>query len=227
MIDAGTIKALLSEHQKYHSPFQIECFILDDHSGGTAYGFYRQCLREMKRRVRNIQLGLIETSRMERKKEELGSRARQIDLFGDPAYPGAIEDLAELQLSADEMALTLQEQWRELLLFYQHAVNTRKRLPQELTPEIRNQLDIQMWEGKIARRVELEKRTEGKLTMETQRMITHMPRESRKQLMNAMKAGTLLPPEYSPEPVNIDNVSLPPREEVEELCSNLKHLLTA
>jgi hypothetical protein len=53
MIKESRLKAMLDDHQKYHSNLQIDRFIIYK-SGVTPYGMYKQALRELYSRYESM-----------------------------------------------------------------------------------------------------------------------------------------------------------------------------
>lgn len=113
-----TVDELLLDHQGDHSQRQIDSFIVGD-SGGSAYGAYKQCLRELDARHATL-TGMaddIETQRMELRQRERG-------------LASTLKSQAEVQREQDR--------------FLVHARALKAQIG-ELTPQKRVALDDGMW----------------------------------------------------------------------------------
>ena len=206
MIDKDQLSAMLSEHQLYHSPFQIERFILDEASGGSQYGYYKQCLRELRERVRNVRVGIVNLRKAELELENI-----PYDLLGQ-----CDRSLKAIEIEGAEE--TLREQWRELNLFYQHARYSRVGLGDLNDPEVRDRLDRDMWESAVRRRMYIERRALGGIKDSTLKMLLHLQPETQYQLEIEMKAGMPDFPRYDAPEIDVKVPPLPGMDKLQEIA---------
>lgn len=127
------IDDLLADHHECLSDFQIDHFIVGT-SCGTAYGSYKQCLRELKTRYN----GLYELE------EELADQRAEIEGLEAKGPDG---NGRELRRQRRRLAATIRSQadtQREYDRFLMHARRLKAEVG-ELTPEKRAVLDRDMW----------------------------------------------------------------------------------
>lgn len=159
MAKEPTVTELLEDHQEFHSDFQMDNMIVLA-AGETPYAHYKQALRELYGRRRNLRLAYIDLAKL-RLQFEVAEAAAAL-----PAVPGAPSPAMQ-QLNADTFKLQIEEAARviadterEFLRFYAQAVALREELGGiPLTEERRAELDEQMW---LKRRPDLADRLKEK-----------------------------------------------------------------
>lgn len=172
MIDQAELKNMLADHRKYHSPFQIAHFILGANSRGTPYGYYVQAVRELYSRVQNLRRLLPQLRMEQRKYDRLMQKALSLP---HSFKQGDCRDRAELSsVEIDGLKLAVNETWRELVAFYQHARAARQLLPNELTEGVRHQLDAESWKNELEQRIETDHRYGG-MSSRTRELLESMP----------------------------------------------------
>lgn len=164
------IQELLADHQLYHSELQMDSFITM-RSGGTQYGMYKQALRELFKRYRGLKeqyparelllldIADLETTRDTREKVEL----------------------AKKRMSLDDCNRGIRDTEREFRHFLGQA-QALKEVIGELTPERRNELDIEMWIFKAKESAAIDYITNRGLSKGTIELIQYMPPKIRAEL---------------------------------------------
>jgi len=151
--------SLLDDHQRYHSDFQIDHFIIA-RSGGTKYGMYKQALRELDKRTRAL-------------------RSLYANKRPDPADEFEAYD-------ADDRGRVIADTEREFLRFYAIA-SALKREIGELTPERRRELDEDMWRHRLKSLAAVELLCEGRVGRNTLEFIMATPKRWRNSLVEEIR----------------------------------------
>jgi len=174
---AAKLDALLAEHQLYHSDFQMDHFITARAGGPTAYGQYKQALRELYKRYRGLkdlatQKALLEVDIAELE-ESTGMRFE--------AQRNAIK-LRQKRMEMEDLLRNIADTQREFKRFFAQCVALKERVG-ELTEARREQLDREMWEDNIKRRCALDYLTRGGLSESSYETLACLPREDRFRLI--------------------------------------------
>jgi len=183
-MDQAILNSLLADHQHYHSDLQMDSFILRMSGGTTAYGQYKQCLRELHKRWRGLKQLESERELLRIDIVELTDRS-VVDHY--EKQRNAVR-LKQKQGALEEMESNIRDTEREFAHFYERAV-ALKKVVGELTPGRRAVLDQQMWVQTIREKFALEKFFKGGPSMETAQMIFSLPVSVRKGLLESLKAG--------------------------------------
>lgn len=174
------INELLLDHEKYHSRFQIENFIVGGQ--GNAWAQYKQCLREIKSRDESLdrlkddrELILIDIEYLKRKKHfisKIKKRKKAIRL------KSKIRQLKDIDEKITHTA-------REL----NHFIIIAKRIKKTswgdklITGDLRKSLEAQMWKERCQQMVLIDIMTFGHISHQTMEMIFKMPISDRKELL--------------------------------------------
>ena len=136
------LKKLLDDHILYMSEFQHD-YLVTGRSGGTLYGQYKQSLRELYSRIHSlrelycdhelIKIDIEETEHDLSTLEE-GFERRRKDI-----------EHKRQNMRMEGLERNIAETERETTSFYNQAIKL-KRLVGEITPEIRNQHEKELWE---------------------------------------------------------------------------------
>lgn len=180
------VQALLIDHQKYHSEFQMDRFITVK-SGGTTYGMYRQALRELARRFRNLKNQYIEQSRLVVDIKEI---RHQIEKGrNDESRPLNRFDKERLELDLASKTMDLEEAQRgtaDLTREFLHFKAQAEALHDALGPinaANRPGLDRAMWKHKMKQRIALDLWANGRLTSNVLDNIVAMPEDDMHELL--------------------------------------------
>lgn len=176
MSEALQVQELLKDHQLFHSEFQMDNFIIRKAGGLTAYGQYKQALRELSKRYRGLkQLGI------ERALQNLDAR---------PVERGATEkehlQQAKALMALEDMDAQIADTERELNHFCQRALALKKHVG-ELTPERRRELETELWLNQIKGMAALDYMTMGRLSRETMEMVLSLSVDLRRPMLVQLK----------------------------------------
>jgi len=178
------LQELLKDHRLYHSEFQQDYFITT-RSGGTVYGQYKQALREVYKRFRGLK-GLYHERDMAKVDiDELKYNFKHGTYTGFEHRRKTLE-LDKKELDMIEMLKNVEDTEREFKRFYQQCVSLKQALP-ELTDEVRNKLDKEMWLHKLKEICAVDFISSGRLKNTTVELINSMPVETRKPLLEEVK----------------------------------------
>lgn len=180
--DMIQLSDLLTDHQHYHSDFQMDSFITV-RSGGTLYGCYKQALRELDKRTRGL-VGLYaerELLMIDIEEFELSSNGKSRE-----ARRKAIE-LARKRFQLSETDDNISDTEREFLRFYGQAVAIREALEAQgvsfpLDAETRDRLDREMWSHRLRCMAAVDMLTAHQLSAQTIEFLHACPPEIRREL---------------------------------------------
>ena len=205
-----SIDNLLSDFQRFNSLFQIKEFILEAESGGTAYGYYKQCLRELHARRCAFNKSVASVLRLEAKMQELERATPTSEI---------LISRFENRNALSETYAVMSEQWREMHIYWQHAKAVRKLLPDPLTDQERDRLELEFWTSTVARRIHIERLAQGSISQETLKMLYHLPTENQAVALDTERGI----PRFTPPSID---VQIPPLPETSvEALSCLDRLL--
>lgn len=181
------LKELLSDHQIYHSNFQMDNFITI-RAGETQYGQYKQALRELFKRYRGLkelyiskELLQIDIDELSQKFSETSFEVRRTNI-----------NLTKYSMNMEDLKKNIEHTEREFRRFYAQA-NTLKKEIGELTPKKQNKLDQEMWIHKLKSMVAIDYITKGRIGENALTFIRSIPKEIRKPLLIEIKdQATLL-----------------------------------
>lgn len=175
------LRELLSDHQIYHSDFQMDNFITI-RAGETQYGQYKQALRELFKRYRGL------------KELYIGKELLQVDIdeLSLKFCKNVFEirrtniNLTKHRMDMDDLERNIEHTEREFKRFYAQA-NTLKKEIGELTPKKQNKLDQEMWIHKLKSMVAIDYITKGRIGENALTFIRSIPKEIRKPLLIEIK----------------------------------------
>jgi hypothetical protein len=178
-----SLAELLSDHQLYHSDFQMD-FWITLRSGGTPYGCYRQALREIWKRSRGMSELRAQRDLLRLDIEELRPQmAANEPTFGQRR---AQIELRRKRCQLRECRKALADTRRELDRFVAQARELRDLLgittDNPLSPERRAELDRQMWAHRLRQMAAVDYATQGRLGRGTIELLAACPREMRQAL---------------------------------------------
>lgn len=188
--DAGRARELLSLHRPYHSELQIDHFITG-RAGLTTWGMFLQALRELNGRFEGMKSLSAERrlADIERRRQERIASNSQDALAGEEAEVKAEQAVMRL----DSIDRNIRDTWRELERFYAQAVALRARLPAELTPDVRDELERERWVALLKRAAALDIVATGTVSAGTRDSIWALPMDQRKIVLRAISThGVLL-----------------------------------
>ncbi len=206
------INELLKDHQLYHSDFQMDRFITM-RSGGTEYGQYKQALRELDKRRRGLKELYVEKALLKLEINKLNFpiiRHFKKNKINNGKKIMAMEDLDKNIFDTE----------REFKRFYSQAECLKVKIG-ELTPEKKEQLEIEMWEFKIKELCLLDQVSTGKVSKNTYELIGVCPPNIRKELLgftnpaNLNKLGEWYDAQYQEEYEIIQLPDIPIRKLLE------------
>jgi len=175
------IEKLLIDHQKFHSDFQIDNFIVG--RSGDDWAKYKQALREIE--TRNTSLTNL------REQLELSawqSLYRRVAIWLRPRRIRLIY-AARRRRSRAALVADISETERELKRFIELAKALRKHLG-ELTPERRKHLEAQTWFNKARQMILIDSIVNGGQPSEkTVEFILGLPMDMQNKLLIGYQAG--------------------------------------
>lgn len=175
------LQILLTDHQHYHSDFQMDHLITIRAGGGTPYGQYKQALRELFKRYRGLKELYSERELLLVDIEELESD----DSDGFEHRRNQIR-LAKKRMELEDLARNIRDTEREFKRFYAQATGLKQQIG-ELTEERRAKLDREMWRHKIKAMAAVDFLTTGRLGVNTIEFLHSAPKEMRSSLLSEIK----------------------------------------
>lgn len=198
------IGELLADHQPFHSPYQINRFILGN--AVTNWGAYKQALREIRTRVDALKIDYVKRER---------ERIKIARLHEDPRRESGSTldrsewrcDLAEREFALESIDAMTVDRERELEHFVGSAMALRAKLG-DLTPDRRAALDDDHWRREITLQVASELQVR-QLAPNTMRSLMLLPRIDRDRILNLIRhnPGELL--------AELDNFAIPHADPVD------------
>jgi hypothetical protein len=169
------VDELLRDHRLYHDDVQLGNFIIAPVER-TAFGAYRQCLRELHRRYRGLKTLYIERRRL---------RLRILGCCRWGWLPWGREKrrlrLCELRMGLEELDGNITDTAREFGVFLHHAEALKQRLG-GLGPKRRRELELHQWEHELAVNARLDLVATGAIGRGTVGAIANMPEDSVKRI---------------------------------------------
>lgn len=165
---ASTVEHLLEDHRKYHSAFQIDCFIISQ-NGVTPWGAYKQILRELDSRWISLKRHYVRRMVLQ---DELAQGVQDALIVQDPRIT-RVEKL----IASDELERQIKDTEREFKRFLGHAIHLKATLG-ELTEEQIEKLEEQEWIAKLRKKAALEIVSTGCVSEGTLDAILSMPQEA-------------------------------------------------
>jgi len=173
------LQALLQDHQLYHSMFQQDYFITARSGGPTAYGQYKQALRELHKRYRGLkelyaarELLKVDIDELAESEPATRFELRRKDI-----------NLAQKVMQMEDLEHNIRDTEREFKRFYQQAMALKAQVG-ELTDERREQLDREMWQAKMQEMAALDLATTGRLGTNTYELIASAPLDMRREVLH-------------------------------------------
>jgi hypothetical protein len=168
------LETLFADHQLHHSDLQLDYFITA-RSGGTPYGCYKQSLRELWKRFRGL-------SGMYAQRALLAEQVAHLETLKTKQERKRRRLLAAKRLQMIELAKSIEDTEREFLRFYGQAA-ALKPVIGELTPELRAELDRDMWIHQLRCMVALDIISQGRMRRVTAELIQSLPVDARRELL--------------------------------------------
>lgn len=200
------ISELLDDHEIGNSDFQ-DYFLVTVRAGGTAYGMYKQAVRELYKRIRGLREVVCE---------------RQLKLLDLPEITDARSKIKRTleELRLDESSRVIENIKRELRVFYNLAKNLKGRLG-EITEKRRWELEEELWEYRVREMAALDIGSgRSHLAPNTIEHMAALPRPIRERLMKDVKAGLIVSWYHN----QAREISLPSYHELEEIPISDKEL---
>lgn len=175
------INTLMQDYQHFHSEFQQDFFIITHAGGFTAYGQYIQTLRELNKRLRGL-------NEIENDIEILKIEIEELQTTLDDSFQGRKNkiELNRKQFNLAQSENVLRDTRRE----YEHFLKRAKFLKEivgDLTPERREQLEMDMWRSNLKRDAALDMLAEGRIGRATIDSIMCCPQEIRGELLDIIR----------------------------------------
>ena len=181
-----SLRDIMSDHYIFHSRYQHD-YLITAKGGGTIYGQYKQCLRELYARV-----GALRDTSYNRDLTEIGIREIEFNLKIDK-YPDSFSrerDEVELQyqyLVLESQARAYKETAREAQRFWEQAQHL-KPLVGELNDKTRNKYEEEMWEYRLYYMAYLDYMIQGRLTTHALEHMLAAPPQIRKRAEKRVKS---------------------------------------
>jgi len=178
------IKRLLVDYQQFHSEFQIENFII--RSQGDDWAKYKQCLREIDNRNRDL-IGLGENLELA-ELEVAALRWRRFICFTKRQKVRHKIALANAGRAVAAYKVQISEMRRELVCFVSAAVKLKELFPR-LDPEKRAALESESWLFKARRLAGIDIIVNRGVGQQTLEFILSLPRRERELVINEITGG--------------------------------------
>lgn len=185
-MDFSELGNLFKDHQTGMSDFQDD-YLVTAKAGGTAYGQYKQALRETYRRFR----GLRELIYGDRGRKMLDIEIDELQEKFDSMEEGREKDKLEIKLKhrimiREESDRAIKDTYREFMRFYQQASALKEKVG-ELTPQRRRELEIDMWRYKAKGMVCSDLTHSKYLSPKTLEFISVMPKNVKQELFEILQ----------------------------------------
>lgn len=175
------IDLILSDHQHFHSTWQIDTAITI-RSGGTLYGCYKQAVRELHKRWRGLRelyqarsLAVLDIDEQEERQNLSFRDCKRRDLR-----------VRELRLGLIETEQVIADTEREFLRFYGQAIACRRALglsdDEPMPDDLRERLDAEMWEHHLKAMAAVDYITTGRLGRSTVELLAACHPDTRQRL---------------------------------------------
>jgi hypothetical protein len=178
-----SLAELLADHQKWHSEYQIDHFILGRCS--TPFGAYKQCVRSLHARARSLKVELIEHEKAELDLGDLEEKYLEVTERESRRVELDIE-LKKLELAQRSWALTHRR--RELRRFWAHAIYLKK-IVGDLTDDRRAGLERAYWIEHVQKLLVLDMFRNNQPSSGTIEILTSMPHQDRREVMAILGKG--------------------------------------
>jgi len=181
-MDLKNLETLLNDHQTGMSDFQDDYFVTA-RAGGTTYGQYKQSLRELYKRFR----GLRELVYGDNGQKAMDIEIRKLEHKLEHASLDEFErEETELKLKhkyliSEENDRALNDTYREFVRFYQQAETLKEKIG-EITPEIRRELETEMWKYRVKEMAAIDYLQTGRLKNTTIEFLSCLPATERPEL---------------------------------------------
>jgi hypothetical protein len=191
------LEDLLVDHRRFHSYLQIRNFIVQK-AGGTLYGMYHQCLRELAGRFERLRRNYEDLALQGLKVEELQDKVRRgvshpeikrndltLDQQDITVRRWQIE-LGGAEMDLDSMGRVLRDAEEEFAHFYSIACELKKQVG-ELTDARRAQLDCEKWQHRLKTNVALAAITRQPLDKSTVEGIHSLDPKPREEVIESIR----------------------------------------
>lgn len=174
---------LFQDHYLYHSKLQQDYFITIK-SGITDYGQYKQALRELHMRYKNLKNLKCERELLVIDIEELKHTIETcIDKF---EVSRARVKLVQKEMALEDFDFTVSETQREFTRFYQQAC-VLKEIIGEITDEKRDILEKEMWTAYFKRQSAIDLISHGRISSTTAEAISALPCDMRDGILELLR----------------------------------------
>jgi len=202
----SSINELLSDCHPGHDNVQIGAFMIV-RNGGTLWGCYKQSLLELRSRISALKRAAVTY-------EEIDTvLAKEEDPF----------KLKKTSIDAEETEQAIHTLVRESAVIYQIADNLKEQLIEkhgELTPDLRKELDEDLWTFKLKCRIACEYKDTNSISENTRSQVKALPSRMRRPIQKAMTDLPLLSQWYDEgESVDVPELVQPSNEAVGVICS--------
>lgn len=225
-----SLPTILADHVQFHSAWQIETAIVG--RSGTAYGCYKQAVRELYQRCLSIRGHVKALELLEVDCDELagliarnGGRSPAMTVQSHQVRRWQIE-LQDKQIQRADILAVLQEVQAEFLRFLGQAIAYRRELGvsdgEAISPELQDSLDRDMWLHNVRAMCAMDFLTNRALQRSTLDLVRALPKHQKQVVV-----GEISTPEAQESLINWflnwDCPELPPvKFEADELARILE-----
>jgi len=174
------IKNTLLDYEKNHSIFQIDNFIIGKQ--GDLWAQYKQCLREMRGRIDNLE---VLNGELELIKIEIASF--KLCWPSKTAIKKKRMKKVWKKRKLEVIAANIIDTEREAVRFAEIAEKLKGELG-EITPERRYQLETESWKNKGIKMAAIDILATGRISNQTYDFIFSLPKESQLELFSKLSA---------------------------------------
>lgn len=178
------LKALIDDHEVYHSDLQMDRFIVGK-SGGTDFGMYKQALRELHKRYRGLKELYYNRDKLTVEIDEMDD-GKNVPMEQYAARLHAIE-INRKRMGMEDLNLNILHTEREFKRFFAQAVALKERVG-ELTPETRAKLDLDMWVHRAKEGAAFDLLVNGRIGPGTMEMVHSLPPTAKRELLITLKS---------------------------------------
>jgi hypothetical protein len=216
------VQELIDDHYHFHSSYQMDNFITF-RNGLTAYGCYKQALREWYGRFSNMTGLYVEREKFQIDIEELEEKVTQGSLSPFDKRRTVLE-IALMKSRRAATDKTIADSEREFSHFLSQCL-ALKKLVGDLTKERREQLERELWVVKIRASAAVDILQSGRLKQSTIEMLQSVPFSDREplliEIMGSQDKKTLIDWFFGmPQPALTHEIDV----DVKRLCCELSNL---
>jgi hypothetical protein len=183
---ADTLAVLMADHRPFHDSFQLDHVILGGANGVTAWGAYRQCLREISDRLDAIKHDAVHLELLIAERGE----AEYAEAITETSHPWERirihARVVKSRLDIDSAERVARDRMREFMRFVRHAEALKDYLG-EISDAKRESLEMEFWRERIRLAAATDLLAGGALTVATVEAIRMLPPIARAAVITELR----------------------------------------